>query len=124
MSNYLISYDLQSGHVSPHKPFLTAAAKEGLIYVLQSANFINRLPNTTLWGVFARRQAAVDAFNRAKTAAEIAIRREIVVEKRLVSLLDDWLVSSDLKKTPDPRWTGATTFETSRLHQMNDPFFA
>lgn len=33
MPDYLITYDLKSGSPDPHKPFLTAAEKEGLLYV-------------------------------------------------------------------------------------------
>jgi hypothetical protein len=31
MANYIITYDLKSGSPDPHKPFLTAAEKEGLL---------------------------------------------------------------------------------------------
>ena len=27
------------------------------------------------------------------------------------------------RKVPEARWTGRTDFETSRFHQVNDPFF-
>ncbi len=36
---------------------------------------------------------------------------------------DAW-VKSNVAKPPVARWTGKTGFQTARLHQINDPFFA
>ena len=122
MPRYLISYDLKSSDPSPYKPVLDAAEKQGLLYVIKGTD-LHRLPNTTLWGAFATRDAANGAFDRALAAAAKAISRRIVVEKRIVAEMDDFGVRSDKRKPPETRWTGRTGFETCRLHQLNDPFF-
>jgi hypothetical protein len=124
MTDYLITYDLQSGSPDPHKPFLTAACSEGLLYVWQGVTYVNRLPNTTVWGVFQSADAADQAFTRAVARAGVAISRVVVVEKRATTQIsDDGNVFSDHRKIPDPRWVRSTRFETSLLHQINDPFF-
>lgn len=123
MTDYLISYDLFTGAGSPHREFLTQAETEGLLYVWRGASYVNRLPNTTLWGVFASRDAADAAFERARAKTEKKVGYKVVVEKRVTTGFEDTIVTSDKRKAPDPRWTGATSFETSRLHQLNDPFF-
>jgi hypothetical protein len=123
MTDYLITYDLEEGSPDPHKPFLSAAANEGLLYVWKGANYVNRLPNTTVWGVFATKEAADAAFDRALSATARTVRREVSLEKRCTVEMSKTTVKSDRRKKPDPRWTGNTNFETSRLHQLNDPFF-
>lgn len=123
MADYLITYDLKSGSPDAHKPFLTAAEKEGLLYVWKGADYVNRLPNTTLWGLFDSREAANKAFDRALAAAGKVVGYAVKLEKRITTKMTDTLVTSDKRKEPDPRWTGRSSFETSRRHQVNDPFF-
>jgi hypothetical protein len=123
MPDYLITYDLADGSPDPHKPFLTAAAAEGLLYVWKGANYVNRLPNTTVWGVFATKEAADNAFDRALATAAKAVGHSVTMEKRCTTGMDNTSVTSDRRKKPEARWTGRTSFETSRLHQLNDPFF-
>jgi hypothetical protein len=123
MADYLITYDIKADSPDPHKPFLTTAEKEGLLYVWKGTSFVNRLPNTTVWGVFASKEKANEAFDRAKEAASAKIGKAVTLEKRCTTEMSDTLVTSDRRKKPEPKWTGKTSFETSRLHQRNDPYF-
>jgi len=123
VADFLITYDLKSGSPDAHKPFLTAAEKEGLLYVWRGADYVNRLPNTTLWGPFECKEAANKAFDRALAAAGKTVGYAVKLEKRATSEMAHTVVTSDKRKKPNPRWTGSTSFETSRRHQVNDPFF-
>lgn len=123
MTDYLISYDLNTDRGSPHKEFLTQAETEGLLYVWKGATYVNRLPNTTLWGQFTSPAEADAAFDRARAKTEKKVGYVVVVEKRATTAFKDSLVKSDVRKKPEKKWTGATAFETSRLHQLHDPFF-
>lgn len=123
MASYLISYDLSTDRGSPHTEFLKQAETEGLLYVWTGVNFVSRLPNTTLWGEFPSRAEAEAAFGRARAKTEVSVGYKVVVEKRVTTPSKGCAVVSDHKKKPDRKWTGATPFETSRLHQNNDPFF-
>lgn len=123
MTDYLITYDLKSGYPDPHKPFLTAAEKQGLLYVWRGSKYVNRLPNTTVWGVFSSKEKADEAFDRALKATEKVVGYSITMEKRCTTEMGDTVVTSDRKKTPEDKWTGSTKFETSRMHQVNDPYF-
>jgi hypothetical protein len=120
---FVISYDLEETDPDPHKPFLTAAANHGLLYVFRSKNYVNRLPNTTVWGEFNDINAAKMAFKAAIAEAAKVIGRAINVEKVFVAWFEECYIDSDVYRTPDPKWTGKTAFETSRLHQLNDPIF-
>lgn len=119
----LITYDIENGRPDPHKPFLTAAEKEGLLFVWKGATHVNRLPNTTLWGVFDTTEAANEAFDRALKKTSQSVGYALKLEKRITTAMRSTFVNSDVRKKPEPRWTGSTSFETSRLHQVNDPFF-
>lgn len=123
MPQYLISYDLKSSDPSPHKPFLDAAEKEDLLYVYK-ASTLNRLPNTTVWGIFADKDAARAAFDRALSAAGRKLGRAIVLEKRIITRLSDLYVRSDVSKAPVRQWLGTSDLETCRKHQLNDPDFS
>lgn len=119
----LISYDIAGGKPDAHKPFLTAAEKDGLLYVWKGAAYVSRLPNTTLWGVFDSVTAANEAFDRALKKVGDDLGYTVKLEKRVTTELVAGYVNSDVRKKPEARWTGKTRFETSRLHQVNDPFF-
>lgn len=119
-----MTYDIKDGIPDPHKPFLTAAEQEGLLYVWQGATFVNRLPQSTVWGIFNRIVDANAAFDRALTRTGRVVGYTPTMEKRATITMDASNVVSDERKTPEARWTGPTAFETSRLHQVNDPFFA
>ena len=123
MPDIVITYDLERGTPSPYGAFITAAAREGLLYVWKGATYVNRLPNTTVWGVFSDRDAANAAFDRALASASKTVGYTIKLEKRMTVEEKNTLVSSDKRKKPESKWTGTTSFETSRLHQVNDPFF-
>jgi len=123
VADFLITYDLKSGSPDAHKPFLTAAEKEGLLYVWKGSDYVNRLPNTTLWGLFESKEAANKAFDRALAAAGRTVGYTVTLEKRATSEMGSSAVNSDKRKAPDPRWTGKAAFETSRRHQVNDPYF-
>jgi hypothetical protein len=124
MPNYLITYDLPSQHEDAHKPFLTHAEKHDLLYICMSAQkTLWRLPNTTVWGRFVNRAAAVAAFDAALEAAAKQVGHAVKLEKRMVTRLTDAEIKSDKTKRPEAKWKGATDFETCRLHQLHDPFF-
>ena len=119
----VITYDLKDGEPDPHKPFLTAAEKEGLLYVWKGADYVSRLPNTTVWGVFDNLAEANDAFTRALKKAGNAVGYAITLEKRATASMSPTNVMSNERKKPEAKWTGGSVFETSRLHQLNDPKF-
>lgn len=121
MPDIVIMYDLQKGDPSPHGAFM-AAAREGLLYVWKGATYVNRLLNTTVWGVFSDREAANNAFDKALAAAEKTVGYTIKLEKRMTIEEANTLVNSDKRKVPESKWTGTTAFESLRL-QLNDPFF-
>lgn len=123
MTDYVISYDLKAANPSPYKVFLDAAQREGLLYVWKGLNYVNRLPNTTIWGVFSTREEANEAFDRALAAASAKMGYKVSLLRRATTAFSDCVVNSDIRKKPEPQWTGPTLFETSRLHQLNDPFF-
>lgn len=123
MDDYLITYDLENGSPSPYKPFLSAAETEGLLYVWKGSTYVNRLTNTTVWGRFVNADAANDAFEKALAAASRKVGYTINQEKRVTTMMIAATVLSDKRKKPEAKWTGSNAFETSRLHQLNDPFF-
>lgn len=123
MTDYLITYDLKSRTPDAHKPFLTAAERQGLLYVWVGQRYVSRLPNTTVWGVFPSAEDANQAFDKALDAASAAVGYTVTLEKRCVTAMSDSSVKSDRRKEPESKWSGRTNFETSRLHQVNDPFF-
>lgn len=47
-----------------------------------------------------------------------------MLEKRIVTRLYRWSTTSDRIKDPDPALTGATDFDTCRVRQLHDLFFA
>lgn len=123
MTDCVITYDLKSGSPDPHKIFLTSAEREGLLYVWKGASYVSRLPNTTVWGIFSSTEEADQAFDRALSVASKKVGYPIVLEKRCTTEMESPLVMSDRRKKPETKWTGGTSFDTSRLHQLNDPFF-
>ncbi|MCJ2096330.1 hypothetical protein MKK67_28075 [Methylobacterium sp. J-072] len=123
MPDIMISYDLKTGSPVPYGPFMEAAEKEGLLYVWKGAKFVSRLPNTTVWGVFTDCPTANAAFDRALVAAGKVVGYKITLEKRMTVSYEGAESSSNKRKEPVPKWTGTTAFQTSRLHQKNDPFF-
>jgi len=123
MPAYAFTYDIESTRPDPHKPFLDAAAEEGLLYLRVVGPNVCRLPNTTVWGIFQTRALAAAAFERAVKAAAKTTGKPVNVEKRLSFSLQDSGYISDVKKLPEPDWTGSNDFETARLHQLFDDFF-
>lgn len=124
MPKYLVSYDLRKTEPAPHKQFLTSAEPEGWLYVYQTDEGVLRLPNTTLWGVFATREEARAAFARAVAAAGRELGSRIVLEKRVIAGLADCFVRSDQVKAPDRSLDASTMFERCRRHQLEDEFFS
>jgi hypothetical protein len=123
MAKYLITYDLKSGSPDEHKIFLAEAEKEGLLYVWTGDTNVLRLPETTIWGVFASVDDALAAFDLALEETSRRVGYSIELERRFVAGMDGVMARSNVRKKPVPKWTGSTTFETSRLHQLNDPDF-
>jgi hypothetical protein len=123
LADFLIAYDLNAAG-SPHKVFLDEAVNEGLLYVLSGSIGIDRLPNTTLWGQFANSDDCVKAFRRVAVRVATRTGRAVNVEKFIVTSMANLKFTSDVRVQPKPQWTGRTTFETSRLHQLSDPAFA
>lgn len=124
MADYLVTYDFKDGASNQWAEFVKQAESAGLVYVFQGTSKLFRLTNTTLWGVFEDADATTAAFDKALAAAEKAIGKKIVLEKRFVTVISSWSIRSDKNKAPDSRWTKSTKFETCRAHQKNDPFFA
>ncbi|MGY3585730.1 hypothetical protein ACVIGB_005213 [Bradyrhizobium sp. USDA 4341] len=124
MADFLLTYDFDVGATDQWREFVESAEAEGLLYVFHGTSKLFRLTNTTLWGVFADSDAAVAAFDRALSAAERAVNRKIVLEKRFVCKIAIWAIRSNENKLPEPQWTRSTKFETCKAHQKNDPFFA
>lgn len=124
MADFLISYDLKAGNPSPHRAFLDAAETEGLLYVWKGATYVNRLPNTNVWGVFDSREEANHAFSRALSTASAVMGYKVVLLKRATTEFSNALVTSNIRKIPEEEYIGATAFETSRLHQLNDSYFS
>lgn len=124
MADYLVTYDFKDGASNQWAEFVKQAEAVGLVYVFHGTSKLFRLTNTTLWGVFDNADAATAAFDKALAAAEKAIGKRIVLEKRFVTAISNWSIRSDKNKAPDSRWTKTTKFETCRAHQKNDPFFA
>lgn len=125
MTNFLISYDLNATG-SPHKRFLTEAINHNLLFVLSDSGSAHayRLPNTTLWGQFSSVADARKALFEVAAAVEKMTKVKVVIEKFAVSHLGQARWNSDVKTPLKAAWTGATQFETSKLHQLNDPVFA
>lgn len=121
---FLITYDLKAGNPSPYKAFLIAAEREGLLYVWRGASFVNRLPNTTIWGVFESKDSANEAFDRALATASATIGYKVQMTRRATTKFVDAYVNTDIRREPNPELEGASVFETSRLHQLKDPLFA
>ncbi|RWN66656.1 MAG: hypothetical protein EOR99_16010 [Mesorhizobium sp.] len=124
MADYLITYDFKDGVSKQWEEFVDCAEAEGLLYVFHATSKLFRLTNTTLWGVFSDTDAATAAFDKALSAAEKAVGRKIVLEKRFIAAIPTWSIGSDKNKAPESRWTKSTKFETCRADQKNDPFFA
>ncbi|TCP96729.1 hypothetical protein C8J46_108107 [Sphingomonas sp. PP-F2F-A104-K0414] len=110
----------------PHKEFLLQAEPSGLLYIYQTKGTrkVLRLPNTTLWGTFADRNAAIAAFDAALAATATKLGQTIKLEKRVITALTAPYFDSDKRKSAETKWTGPNDFATCRLHQLNDPFFA
>ena len=123
MAEYLITYDLKKTDPSPYRIFLDECEKEDLLYIYKGSSSLLRLPNSTVWGNFTNKTAARSAFSRAQAAAEKALGRKIILEKRVITKIDDAFFLSDKSKPPEPKWTKSTSLETCRAHQLNDPFF-
>lgn len=123
MADYLVTYDFKVGASSQYKEFVECAEVEGLLYVFHGTSKLFRLTNTTLWGVFSTTDAAKAAFDRALAAADKKVGRKIALEKRFITPVSGWSITSDKNKAPESKWTKSTEFETCRAHQKNDPFF-
>lgn len=121
---FMATYDLKKGDPSPYREFVKAAEEEGLLYVYSLGDELCCLPNTTLWGEFEAKDSAREAFDRALAAASKKLGYSIVLEKRVITAMSELRIRSNVKKTPIARWVGHTDFDTCRLHQQNDPYFA
>lgn len=86
MAKYIASYDLRETSPSPHAEFLEQAKAKGWrLWILSGKNERYRLPNTTLDGDFADREAAVAALKATRTATEAKLGRPVVMEKWIVA---------------------------------------
>ena len=86
MPKFIASYDLTSMTPSPHSEFITQSRKLGwLPWILSRNDLWYRLPNTTLVGTFATREAAVAALKQARENASAEIGKKIVMEKWIVA---------------------------------------
>ena len=60
---------------------------------------------------------------RALKKAGNSVGCAISLEKRATTSMSPTNVMSNERKKPEAKWTGKSAFETSRLHQINDPKF-
>jgi hypothetical protein len=99
MPDYLVTYDLRETSPDPHGEFIRQSDARGWSpykWGPQSQKWL-RLPNTTLVGDFATRDAAKAAFDEAKKATEGAIGQTVTVEKYILVAYSNWLFDSDEK---------------------------
>lgn len=86
MPLFIASYDLTKTNPPPHEKFIEEAAKKGWQrWVLSASNVWYRLPNTTLHGNFADREAAVQALKDTRAATQAAIGITVTMEKWIVT---------------------------------------
>ncbi|MBS0546140.1 MAG: hypothetical protein JSR24_00230 [Proteobacteria bacterium] len=124
MPDFLASYDIDSTEHNNHKAMVDAGASKGWTYVfLAPDGKLNRLPDTTLWGVFADRTVALTAFIEAAKLANKQPKTRFKVEKLALTLFEQRAVASNKKKAPNPLLLGKSNIETCLNHQDKDKFF-
>lgn len=96
MAIFIACYDLKDKN-NPHQDFLEAAEALGWGPWIKGSNGkLYKLPNTTLEGTFADKEAAVRAFKAIKPAAEKTLGSPITVEKWIVAKYSEATFSSDI----------------------------
>ncbi|ASS57594.1 hypothetical protein [Rhizobium leguminosarum] len=86
MARYIAVYDIAETYPDPHSEFITQAEKLGWVtWVWAPARQKwYKLPNTTLIGEFADRDAAKAAFNDAAKAARAEVGK-LTIEKYFIA---------------------------------------
>ncbi|WEX75243.1 hypothetical protein PYH37_000628 [Sinorhizobium numidicum] len=98
MAWYVISYDIKKTTQDPHSEFLNQADSVGWKVWVYSGTVKKwyRLPNTTLVGAFANRDAALKAFKNAIASTSKALGIAVTVEKFFLSACASTLFNSDV----------------------------
>lgn len=102
MTDYIVTYDLTRTTPEPYSTMLDEAEKRGWsrwIWGPTNKKWL-RLPNTTLVGEFANRDAAKKAFDDAVAATGTAIGRKVTVEKFILASYSGATFNSDEKADP------------------------
>ncbi len=123
MARFVISYEFAACTTETRKSFLAAAEREGLLYVWPSQTAVSRLPASTLWGLFSNKAAASSAFRRAMASIASDGQPALAIQRWLLVLAKEPLLTSDARRSPDLRLSDPSDFETCRLHQLHDPLF-
>ncbi|MER9644735.1 hypothetical protein [Mesorhizobium sp. M0239] len=98
MPDYLATYDLMKTNPEPYSEFLEQATKLGWRLWVTDGKDWYRLPNTTLEGTFATRDAAVAALKAAGVATAKAIGIKVTIEKWIVTSSEEATFNSDVKQ--------------------------
>jgi hypothetical protein len=99
MATFLVSYDLQSTTPDPHTTMLSLASAYGWSFEMPCTDGVTRrLPNTTLWGIFADMAAAERAFLNLVQGTGAAIGRSVNAEKWIIVNYTESLVLSDVSR--------------------------
>lgn len=99
MPRYLACYDIKDTTPDPHSTLLALAREHNWNeYIRVDTGHWNRLPNTTLQGVFPTKEAASVAFRKLVLATGRKIKVKVVVEKvAIMRTTGEGFVKSDKK---------------------------
>jgi len=96
MPSFIACYDLKETNPSPHTKFLEKAlANKWFLWIRASNGKAYRLPNTTLIGIFATRDAAVAALEKTRADTQAELGRTVTMPKWIVALYDGAQFDSD-----------------------------
>lgn len=96
MPNYIATYDLKETNPSPHWAFLSNAVKnKWLLWIRASDGKLYRLPNTTLIGTFATREAAGNALEKTRADTQAELGRAVTMPKWIVAEYSEARFNSD-----------------------------
>lgn len=123
MKAFLVSYDLHSSNDAANSAFLDAAANHSLSYLFIENGIVQRLPETTIWGVFDSAAYCNASILDAVVDAELDIGDTITVTRIAITIFEDAFVDSDKVTVYIPALRGSNLLETCLNHQLNDPEF-
>jgi len=102
MARYIAVYDIADTNPDPHSEFITQGEKLGWVTWVWAPTLQKwyKLPNTTLIGDFADRDAAKAAFNGAAKAAR-AEKGKLTIEKYFIADYGSGVFDSDVTADPE-----------------------